>query len=107
MNNDEYTNKTLAEALGMLRTWFEQLEPIRSYTITELQAIFPECDRNKIVRTFNTFKSVGFIETDSTGKRFRIGQDLLLLPYRYMEKLQQAHDQIKSEINSFEIGGDL
>jgi DNA-binding IclR family transcriptional regulator len=95
------TLDTIVDAVTILRHFMQELHPVEMVTVADLCAVFPETNRTKMRRIVRTWEKVGFLRADESGTRFKLGDDLLHLPFQYIRKLHQEHERIKSEINTF------
>lgn len=100
MADEKYIVQSLRDGLVVLKRFMELNRPAQTYVISDLAAMMPEFDYQRILRTMHTAATCGFIEIID-GKRFRLGMDLLMLSHNHILKLKAEHDCIKAEIAKF------
>ncbi len=98
-----YLIASVIDSCKVIEVMMRELSPHRYYTVTELNKLLPDYSENKVYRVIKTFEHLGWIEKHPTQKGYKIGHDLLYLSHRYFRTLENEHERIRQEINSFGV----
>ncbi|MFQ5627886.1 MAG: hypothetical protein ACE5I1_03930 [bacterium] len=99
--SNKYIIQSLYDGLVVLKRFLEELQPYQAYSMSELNVVFG-IEYGKLNRILKTLQKAGFLDTDSTGKKIRISQDLLSVPYKHLAMIYERTQEIKQQFQTFE-----
>jgi DNA-binding IclR family transcriptional regulator len=102
MSEAKYINQSLMDGLHVLRAFMADLSPFVWYSLAELQdALGQDYDYQKVNRIVKTLRAAGFVDIDSTGKRYQLGRDVLMLINNYHQSIERDFDLLEQDFKKF------
>ena len=104
MSETKYINQSLLEGLSVLKKFMADLSPFTWYSVHDLQqALGKDFDYQKTFRIVKTLQSAGFVDIDSSGKRYQLSREVIALSYKFLQALKREHENLKQIFDQFKI----
>lgn len=104
MPEAKYINQSLMDGLIVLKKFMADLSPFTWYTVQDLQqALGKDFDYQKAFRIIKTLQSAGFVDIDSSGKRYQLSREMIALSYNFLQAIRREHESLKKLFEQFKL----
>jgi len=104
MSEAKYINQSLMDGLHVLRAFMADLSPFVWYSLAELQdALGQNYDYQKFNRIVKTLRAAGFVDIDSSGKRYQLAREVIVLSKNYLQAIKRDHESLKQIFENFQM----
>lgn len=104
MPEAKYINQSLMDGLIVLKKFMADLSPFIWYTVQDLQsALGKDFDYQKTFRIIKTLQSAGFVDIDSSGKRYQLSREVIGLSYNFLQSIKREHQNLKQLFEQFKL----